>query len=325
MRAVTLTLNPALDKAMYFSSFKVGELNRADYSLVTLGSKGINISRVLHLFGADAPALGFEGGDNGRVMTGMLDGEGIRHRFVRTAAPTRMNVKLISGGTCTEANEKGGPVTPEEAGELLSLLERETRDAGCIFLGGSIPSGMEKDIYARLVQMARENSCQAFLDCDGKALEYGLEARPYMIKPNLYELDLLTGDTTVLPRDKKDFEKAADGLCRRCMDIYKSKGTRIICTLGGDGALYAGPEGGFYVSSPKVELRGFAGAGDTFLASFCAASWGYANEATAGDIKSAMRFASSAAASKVELEGTTLPGREGMGKFLDTVSVRVII
>ncbi|MHC1695614.1 MAG: 1-phosphofructokinase family hexose kinase [Eubacteriales bacterium] len=324
MKAVTLTLNPALDKAMYFSSFNVGELNRSDYSLVTLGSKGINISRVLRLFGADAPALGFEGGDNGRVMMNMLDGEGISHRFVHTAAPTRMNVKLISGSTCTEANEKGGPITPEEAGELLSLLERETKEADCIFLGGSIPSGMERDIYARLVEMARANNCQAFLDCDGKALEYGLEARPYMIKPNLYELDLLTGDTTVLPRDKKAFDKAVDGVCRRCMDIYKSKGTRVICTLGGDGALYAGPEGGFYVSSPRVELRGFAGAGDTFLASFCAASWGYAKE-TAGDTKSAMRFASSAAASKVELEGTTLPRREDMGKFLDKVSVRVIM
>ena len=85
--------------------------------------------------------------------------------------------------------------------------------------------------------------------------------------------------------------------------------------MGGDGALYAGPEGGTYVSSPKIVLRGFAGAGDTFLASFCGSYWGCVSEVDKEDISSALRFASSAAAAKVELEGTTLPKREDMWKF----------
>lgn len=292
----TLTLNPSLDKTMYFEvPFKAGALNRASYSVPPIiGSKGINVSRMLHVCGVDAVAMGFIGGENGRLACAQLDAEGIVHRFVETAAETRLNIKMIDpDGVCTEANERGGPITPDEFDRLI--CEIQSLPAGGIFvMGGSIPQGVEKSVYNMLITMLKTRGTYCVLDCDGEALRLGMEAGPALIKPNLYELSLLLG------RDIKPDEAAAE-----CEALYKSTGTEILCTLGGGGAVFAGAEGVFRVYSPRVTVRGFTGAGDTALAVFL-----YRRFLQGDSCHEALKRANAAAGVKVQLPSTEMPTRE---------------
>ena len=305
MKAATLTLNPALDRTMYFDKpFVAGELNRCCDTVTTLGSKGINVSRFLKLFGVEATAYGFSGGDTGQTMKRMLDGEGVVYDLTETAAPTRMNIKMIDPlGACTEANEKGGPITDRELNSLISCVENSVEKGKYYFLGGSIPHPVEKGVYNSVTHLLKSRGAKVILDCDGEALEKGLEAKPSLIKPNLYELSLLLGKEIRDP----------DTAIAECKRLYVEKGVEILCTMSEKGAVFVGEEGVFSVTSPRVEMRGFTGAGDSFLAAFT-----YTREQT-GDIEYSLRFASSAAAAKVELPGSTLPRPEDMDKYINVV------
>ncbi len=318
MKAATLTLNPAIDRTMFFDGiFTAGELNRARATVSNAGSKGVNVSRALKIMGIDAVTYGFCGGANGTIFKEMLDSEGILYRFTETAAETRMNIKMTdSEKNCTEANEAGGPISDVELAELMDSLDAFFNETNSIstdnkqffFIGGSIPRGVEKSVYKDIVSMGKKYGSRVILDCDGEALKQGMEGLPYLIKPNLFELSGYVGKSL----------KTIDEVVENSKRIYEEKGVSVLCTMGGDGSVYAGEYGFYTANTPKVELRGFTGAGDTYLASFI-----YELDRT-GSAEQAMRFAASASAAKVELEGTAMPSFEAMRKYesmLDVTSV----
>lgn len=308
MKNITLTLNPSLDRTMYFPrAFAAGALNRAsEPSVTTLGSKGINVSRVWKTLGVDSTAFIFSGGDNGRAMERMLRDEGVDFFAVETEAQTRLNVKMIDpDGVCTEANERGGPITDNELAALTDALLSRACEGGFAALGGSVPQGAPRDVYRTLVELLRAKKMRVILDCDGEALKLGLQARPWLIKPNLYELSGLVG------RDV-DPDSASD-VCR-C--VFEETGVEVLCTMSEHGAVYASSRGVFRVTSPQgLTVRGFTGAGDTFLAAFTATL-----DAT-GDPVHALRFASSAAACKITLPGSAIPAAADMSRYLSGISV----
>lgn len=326
MKAATLTLNPSLDRTMYFDrEFVAGALNRASAeSVLTLGSKGINVTRAWAAMGVAAPAYVFSGGRNGALMKSMLDAEGMPYVAIETAAETRMNVKMISpGGICTEANERGGPITPDENGAMMDAIKRgimSTADPQSaknpekptqtgikyMALGGSIPQGVDTAVYNSVTELCNGCGVRVLLDCDGAALRQGIKARPWLVKPNLYELSGLVGREVTDPEDAVEI----------CRSLSVETGVNILCTMSEKGALWASAGRVWRARSPQgLTVRGFTGAGDTFLAAFV-----YEFDRTA-DPAAALRFASSASAMKITLPGSTIPTYSEMLTYLDAVSV----
>ncbi len=318
MKIATLTLNPCIDKTLYFNgAFQTDALNRAAYAMINAGGKGINVARIYRKLGIRASAYGFCGGAMGELLSTLLVKEDIKAVFTETSCDTRMCIKLIdANGVCTEANEAGGPILETEYAVLKKqlaafLAECETSDEdGILFAGGSVPAGLDKSIYREIISMFANTRVRFILDADGEALKIGLEGSPWLIKPNTFELSGLVG-YEITGRDAKEKAVAAAKASRRICAEY---GTNVLCTLGGDGAVFCGAEGAYYVNAPHVTMRGFTGAGDTFLASFV-----FAYEKNGHDIESALCFASSAAAAKVELAGTQMPDKNGMMRFVDLV------
>ncbi len=318
MKIATLTLNPCMDKTLYFhDAFQTGALNRPAYSVMNVGGKGINVARIYKRLGIYAVALGFCGEEMGGLLKKALEKEEIPMSFVKTQADTRICVKMIDAdGICTEANEPGGPITAQEYDALKKKLltfaaECSAEGAhGCLFIGGSIPDGLEKTAYHALIQLVADFPVRVILDADGLALKEGLRARPWLIKPNDFELSQLTGYEI----SGKDASARAVAAAKASRRIHAEYGTNVLCTLGKDGAVWTGDEGSFYVNAPRVTLKGFTGAGDTFLASFV-----FAYEKNGGEIESALCFASSAAAAKVELTGTEMPDKTLMMKYVEQV------
>ena len=318
MKIATLTLNPCIDKTLYFNgAFQTGALNRSAYAMINAGGKGINVARIYRRLGIRASAYGFAGGETGTLLRSLLAGEDITAVFTATTCDTRMCIKLIDAdGVCTEANEAGGPVLAEEYTALkkqlcgfLTECEREGED-GILFAGGSIPDGLDRGLYREIISMFAGSPVRFILDADGEALKTGLEGSPWLIKPNAHELSGLIG-YEITGRDAKEKAVAAAKASRR---ICAGFGTNVLCTLGSDGAVFTGEEGAYYVNAPHVAMRGFTGAGDTFLASFV-----FAYEKNGHDIESALCFASSAAAAKVEHAGTEMPDKNEMMHFVDLV------
>ncbi|MBQ2118536.1 MAG: hexose kinase [Clostridia bacterium] len=309
---ITLTLNPALDVSVSAVNPAPGLLNVTDASSISCGGKGINVSRALRVMGEDSTAYALLGGEPGRILAGMASREGVALSVTRTAAPTRINVKVISEGGArqTELNGRGGPVSSSELEALFGSISADLDRVGnsesvTAVLSGSIPQGVEKSVYNSLAQMLKDRGARVVVDASGEALIQAVRARPWLVKPNRGELEGLVGKSIA------DFGQLVETAC----GFYRETGTAVLATCGGDGAVYAGDDGVWTVDAPKITMKSFAGAGDTFLAAFL-----YRLRDGVGD---ALRFAASAAAAKVELEGTAMPASPAeMGKYASSLTAK---
>lgn len=307
MKVITLSLNPAVDRTMYFTDTKIGALNRAvAKSVTTVGGKGIGNSLVFRKLGIDSLCLGFWGGSNGQLVLQELTDAQIAFNSDLTECETRMNIKIISeNNEPTEFNESGGPILPEERELMLNRVKDALQDGDCFFMGGSVPVGIEKSFYRDILELS--DRTKFIVDCDGEALKLCMSnaKKPYIIKPNQFELEQFCGERFELGNNSdNNFESGLERVKDAIKKIYDETGVIILCTLGEHGGLYCGGEGIYYVNAPKVELRGFTGAGDTFLTAFCAVHFGLFNLPEGGGAEIALKFAVAASAAKVAKPGT---------------------
>ena len=256
----TLTLNPALDYAVYLPAFAEGKTNRSAREQLDFGGKGINVSYVLHQLGVPTVALGFVAGFTGEALRQMLENEGIPCEFIRLArGMTRINVKIKSERE-SEINAQG-PDIPEDALEALYARLDLLGENDTLLLAGSVPASLPKDIYESILARLDGRGIRFAVDAEGALLLNVLKFRPYLIKPNRAELCGLVGRELA---DDADVERAAREL--------QAMGARnVLVSLGGDGALLVDEEGVAH-RAPAVGGKpvNTVGAGDSMVAGFLA-------------------------------------------------------
>lgn len=64
----TVTLNAAIDKTYYVSSFLTGQVNRVRRMYSEQGGKGINVAKVLHTLGINVTVTGLLEGLMGNIF-----------------------------------------------------------------------------------------------------------------------------------------------------------------------------------------------------------------------------------------------------------------
>lgn len=320
MKIAILNLNPGVDRVIYLDgAMQAGTMNRAARTVFCQGSKAANQAILLStLGGADVHLFTFTGGPLGAACDAFTALPRITTHAIPTAAGVRVNTKVIDGGgVCTELNERGGPVTGAELELLISALRAGCGNVDILSIAGSLPQGVEKDIYQSLTGAGLAE--RVILDCDGEQFRLAVQACPYLIKPNRRELAGLVSSfgTTEIAGFSTDLGTTKDVLAACGLVRAKTaEKTNILCTLDADGSLYVGSEGTWRVSAPQVPFRGFSGAGDTYLAAF---TWArFARNCTLPD---ALRYGAAAASAKVAREGTTLPDRGEIEALLDRVKI----
>src|SRR5690606_1711168 len=100
-------------------------------------------------------------------------------------------------------------------------------DAAIVVLGGSLPPGTPADYYRRLIEIANRKGVRTILDADGEALARGIEAVPFALKPNIYELETLLGTKFT---SEEQIVSAARGLVSKGMSY-------ILVSMGGEGSI----------------------------------------------------------------------------------------
>ncbi|MBQ7320505.1 MAG: hexose kinase [Clostridia bacterium] len=314
MKIAVITLNPGVDRIVYLPTpLHPGTMNRSTHTVMNQGSKGANQAMMLSSLGEEPVYYSFTGGAMGDFCESFTREQGIPSRMVPTACGVRLNIKVIdSEGGCTELNEKGGPVTEEELGQMLMALQNDIRTYDMVSLCGSIPQGVEKSVYNSIITMVREAGVPAVLDCDGEALSLGLQAKPMLIKPNRRELAGLIGENEEKLKD-------VDFLVEACGKVVFHYDTDVICTLDEDGSVFVGKSGVWKVGVAKVPLRGFSGAGDTYLSAYLHKRYGERCSE-----EESLRYAAAASCAKIAKEGTTLPSPSEIDALLTEISVEKI-
>ena len=169
----TVTLNVSVDKAYYIKGIVVpGTVARVQKCVNSAGGKGLNVSRIIDFCGEEVLATGFAGGFNGAYVEDMLKKDGIPSRFTKTQSETRSCINILAEDeSSTEYLEPGAPVSEEEIQQFLEDFDRIVDESDIITISGSIPAGVQKDIYATLVKMIKNKGKKVILDTSGDYLK----------------------------------------------------------------------------------------------------------------------------------------------------------
>lgn len=293
-----LTLNPCIDKCVYLpTALTPGTIHRVQSTVQDVAGKGLNQALLLRNLGATVDYFSFGSHAENDASDAFITAQNINYHKIPTTAGIRTNLKIIdASGVGTEINERGGPITKDELAAILAATA--AHDGNILSVCGSIPGGVKMSVYRDVIAHAKEQGKITVLDADGEALRLGLEACPDYIKPNRRELAGLCNTTEAALADENEV------ICH-ATDVVEKYGTTVLCTMDEHGSLYVGKDGVWRVGVAKYPLRGFSGAGDTYLAAFL-----YARYASDADIPTALSFAARASAAKIALDGTQLPTKE---------------
>ena len=254
----TVTLNPTLDITYVLDEIAFEEPVRASQVLKNPGGKGINVSLALHSMGIHSIAVGLIGGFTGKEVLALLEEEGLDLRFTEIENETRTNVVILGEKDGNElAIRSEGPAVTEQKTEHISRFILEiAQPPGLLVLSGSLPPGIRDDIYASLITYGKSQGMKTILDSHDEPLRLGIDAGPYLIKPNLEELSRLAG---------REFA-GTDSIIEYCRGLVE-KGIEIVATsLGGNGALIVTDEEAWIGMVPCIEGEHTIGAGDSMVA-----------------------------------------------------------
>ena len=191
---VTVTMNPAIDKTIDVEHLERGGLNRIQHVELDAGGKGINVSKTIHELGGKSVVTGFVAGNTGKIIQNVMKEWNIESDFIEVAGETRTNTKVFEKtGELTELNEPGPVIGEDNLKALLEKLEGYAKEDTLFVLAGSVPQGVEKDIYKRIIEMVHKKGAKVLLDADGELFTQALAAGPDIIKPNRVELEQYAG------------------------------------------------------------------------------------------------------------------------------------
>lgn len=254
----TITLNPALDKTVEINNFCPGEVNRISSLRLDAGGKGINVSKVIKTLGEESIALGLLAGRTGGFIKDYLDKENIKNDFVFIDGETRTNLKIIDTVNYinTDINEPAPEVSIEQLNKVAdSLFKRLTKEDIVVF-SGSVPSPSYRNIYSEWISEVNLRGAKAILDAEGESLRLGIMAAPFLIKPNIHELE------GMLDIKIEGFEDAI----KHGKELL-SYGVKIVAlSLGSDGAVFIDNNNTILAKGIKVEVKSTVGAGDSMVA-----------------------------------------------------------
>lgn len=256
---LTVTLNPSVDRRYTLNKFEKGNIYRTDNYQYTVGGKGLNVTKVIKHLDESVVATGFLGGSIGDYIKMRLIKKGINHEFVSIEEETRSCLAIISDDGCqTEILESGPSISKIEVENFYKKYDRLLDTVDIVCASGSLPVGMDTDTYKKLINLAKKKGKKFLLDTSGDALRFGIEASPYLIKPNKEELEQLTG-TTISNQDK--LIGAAKYLLNKHVEV-------VVISLGGEGALAFHNDIAYKINIPKVKVESPVGSGDSMIAGF---------------------------------------------------------
>ena len=306
----TLTLNPAIDKTLIVEDFSVNDINRVRQVNIDAGGKGINASKVIRFLGEETAALGFVGGTAGRDLVSMLDAKGISHDFIWISGQTRINTKIVDvkNNTCTDVNEPGPYVAPEDIKALKSKVREYASKSGIMIFSGNTQESIPETIYRDIMGDIKPSGVKVVLDSSGRLLREGLKAVPWLVKPNVAEFEEAAG-VSLGSLDEIRFEsRKINGL-----------GVEYVCvSMGHKGLLLVTGEAEVLAVPPPVRAESTVGAGDAVVGSL-------AVSLIRGEGPSeALRRACAISAASVTLPGTSVPGNDLIEDIYKRVETKIL-
>lgn len=306
----TVTLNPALDKTAVIPDFTLDNVNRISQLRSDPGGKGINVSKVIQALGGNSVPVAVLAGHTGEEISGALKDMGLTGIFQFVPGNTRTNLKIVDNirHTNTDINEPGTPVSMQVLNALQETLRERLAPGDTVILSGSLPPETPAQLYRDWCASFQSKGAKVFLDAEGEILRLGLEAKPYLIKPNRQELERHWGKTF----------SSLDMLVEAGKTLINDGVSNVVISLGAQGALFFMQQDIYYSQGVSVAVASTVGAGDSMVA---ALAYGLSRNMPREEI---LRLAIATSAANVMCSGTQPASLDSVLSLLPKVTVEKI-
>lgn len=299
-KVVTITLNPALDLTGSLDSLNLGSVSLVKESNLRAAGKGVNVAMVLRDLGADVTVTGFLGKDNPELFHQLFSKIGVTDRFVEVDGSTRINVKLVEkNGSVSDINFPGVEVNEAQIAQFERVLHELANDHDYFVFAGSLPGGVTPAQCAAWIAQLRERGKKVLFDSSKAALAAGLDAKPWLIKPNEEELGDFLGQTL-------DTREA----CQNAAQTLSNKGIdNIVVSMGADGVMWLHDNQWLHAKPPRMQVVSTVGAGDTLVAGLC---WGHMQQMPKTEL---LQFATALSALAVSQVGVGVTSQQELDQI----------
>ncbi|MCK3838291.1 MULTISPECIES: 1-phosphofructokinase [Pseudomonas] len=249
-KILTLTLNPALDLTVRLARLEPGAVNRSEAMLTHAAGKGVNVAQVLADLGHHVSVGGFLGDANPQAFDALIASRGFGDAFVRVPGETRSNIKIAEqDGRVTDINAPGPLVSEAAQTALLEMIAKKGAQFDAVVVAGSLPRGVSPQWFQALLGQLKDLGLKVALDTSGEALRAGLQAGPWLVKPNTEEL-------------AEALDNATDAISR----LHQQGVEHVVVSDGAAGVTWYRPGAALHATPPKVTVASTVGAGDSLLA-----------------------------------------------------------
>ena len=307
---ITVTLNPTIDITYIVGQLIYDDSNRAMKVLKDPGGKGIDVSRVISRLGGNSKAFVLLGGYTGIEIKDRLKKLGLDIEVINIQGETRTNVIIEDAYTHEQlrVNAKGPTISEDERDwfikKILSLRPQE----GYLVLSGSVPEGFNKDIYRLIIKEFNKKGYKSIIDSDGESLIEAINSKPFMIKPNTYELERLLNKKI---NKLSDYLDGAKEILNRGVEV-------VIVSMGSKGAILGSKEGFYRAVPPKVSVQSTVGAGDSLVGAFVYKS------SAGSDILDAFKWGIAAGTATALTPGTSLCNEIDVKNIYNRIKIKKI-
>ncbi len=306
---LVIGLNPAVDAEWRVDHIQWDEKNNVLHERRWPGGKPVNVARWLQHLRQSNELLMPLGGGTGREMAADIHALGIKLIRVPIQESTRVNVMVTqSDGPQLRFNPLGPKLSREEWTRLFAAVQKANRKSRLTIFSGSLPRAAAVGTYRRMIEEAHHAGVNSILDCDGRSLREGIKAKPFLVKPNRFELAQWCGSEL---RSTKAIITAAKSLS-------DATGGWVLVSLDADGGMLLNALEGFQAQAevPFVKAKNTVGAGDAVLA--MAASCITAEKRP----EDWLRHGMAAGCAFVQMPAGVLPSRSKIAQFAKLVKVR---
>ena len=305
----TLCLNPALDVTYHVSKLIPEQKSRSDAARHDPGGNGINIGRALKRMQVDAHTFCIVAGDVGQLLQRLLEHQLDNVYYEKVGGETRINSTIIELDTQTQyqVTDSGTEIPEKQLNRVINDFVTLT-DQGFGIITGSCQPNIPCGLYAELTERINVHGGKAIVDSHGESLSLAIEAKPFLIKPNRYELE------TIINRKLPTIVDVAN----EARQIQKKGVSHVCVSLGNEGAVLVSPDNSYYAKALDVPINTTVGAGDSMVAGLVA---GFSLNKNPQD---ALRYGIACGGGTVMHPGTELFSGDELAHFRQKVNIKIL-
>ncbi len=275
----------------------------------TLGGAA-NVAANVASLGGSPILVGLIGNDTaGEELINACKEQAIEANLFRSSSPTITKTRIISGQQIVRVDREEQHVwNTEQSQSLKDYLTSVSAEISLVLVSDYAKGTLSDQVLDLLMSWAAENALRVIVD--PKRSDWEAYRNPYLITPNLKELQLAGG--YAVANDDNEVVRAARGL------FVKGYTQNILTTRSSEGMTLIGEGYVFNVPAVAQEIFDVSGAGDTVLATI--GVW-----ITEGkSLKEGVLAANIAAGIAIGKRGTTAVTRREVDDSLDLMSAKIV-